>query len=345
MNLDELIQKARVTQNFTDLRKYSVYGYGTNKQRRSVWRLLLNLPKSYNPTIIDTSITKEAVGKEVQVKADVLRTFSSIPSPEFKDHKRNQLYRVLLTVLERNPQLSYTQGFHDIASVVLTFAREPLAVLILEALSLGHLKPFLREDLSGLASALNFVFPLLKLIDSELHDFIDSNDLDSSFATSYLLTFFTHNALTLNDGLRYLDFFISSHPLMTVYSVVTLVFMKKSSLMIPEADPGTLMNGFHDLLVDTNVDEIIQKSVELFERYPPSFILKNDKSIRISKNCTFLAPNVEFPYSFPDFPFVDRFPKDLYDKRLNESTSNNLIKGILSALAIAAAIGMRIALM
>lgn len=344
MSLDEIIENAQKTQNLTELRKYCIHGYGTNKQRRSVWRLLLNLPKSYNPTIIDTPITKEATGKEVQVKADVLRSFSSITSPEFKDRKRNQLYRVILTVLERNPQLSYTQGFHDIAALVLTFAREPLAVLILEALSLGHLKPFLREDLTGLASALNFVFPLLKLVDSELHDFIDSNDLDSSFATSYLLTFFAHNALTLNDGIRFLDFFISSHPLMTVYSVVTLVCIKKPSLMVPEADPGTLMNGFHDLLVNINVDDVIQKSFELFEKYPPSFILENDKSIKISKNCTFLVPNVQFPYPYPDFPILDKFSKDLYEKRLDESPPNNLIRGILSALAIAAAIGMRIAL-
>ena len=97
-------------------------------------------------------------------------------------------------------------------------------------------------------------------------------------------------------------------------------------------------------MVDINVDDVIQKSVELFEQYPPSFILKNDKNIKISINCTFLAPKVQFPYQYPDFPLLDRFPKDLYEKRLDESPPNNLIKGILSALAIAAAIGMRIAL-
>ena len=301
----------------------------------------LDIPKYYNPTIINTPSGND--GKEIQIKNDVIRSYQKIEKSDLKLHRQDQLFRVLLTLFERNPELSYTQGFHDIAAVILTFAKESLTVLILEKLAKGHLRPYLCRELTGLISVLNFLFPLMNFVDSELLTFLDQNDIDSSFAASYVLTFFAHNALTLSDSLRYLDFFISSHPLMTVYSVVTLVCLKKDILMVPEADTGTLMQQFNDLLNDTDVNVVIRNSIDLFQRFPPTFLLQNSKDIKISKDCFFLDPTFVFPYPYPSFPSLDKFPIDLYQHHLDETTSSALIRGILSAIAIAAAIGMRLA--
>ena len=339
MDLDSLIQNAQQTQNLKDLRSYSVFGYGTNKQRRASWRLLLDI-QDYNPTVSPSKSGKFCS----QVEKDACRSCHHIKSKKFQQHKREQLAKVILCVFDRNPDLHYTQGFHDVASIILTFAREPLAVLILEALGKGHLSPFLFKDFSGFSSILNFIPPLLKHVDNELYNLFDENGMDSSFATSYVGTLYTHNASTLEEALRYLDFFIACHPLMPVYSLVTLINQKRNELIASGDDPGTLTCSLRELLVGTDVNVIIQNSVSLFKEFPPTQVLIQNVDLKISRNCFFMNPSADFPYEYSDFPVFDKFPKKLYKSRLDETTSNSLIRGIISALAIAAAIGMRVLL-
>ncbi|OHT09427.1 TBC1 domain family member 20 [Tritrichomonas foetus] len=335
MSLDAILQEVNQTHELTELRKFSVNGYGTSKQHRTVYRLLLNISRTNYPSHLSPSPSNPFYQ---QIKKDSIRSLKEIKSPELKELKRQQLVNVIVSVFDRNPDLSYTQGFHDIASLVLSFSKEPLAVLILEALALGHLRPFLSHDLGGVSSILNFIFPLLKLVDKELHRLLLINGFDSSLATSYILTYFSHNASTTEEGLRYLDFFIASHPLMPVYSLVVLLHKRRDTFINDDVDEGTIMQAFGNLLNDgINPDDVIQCSVDLFNQMPPSKLLARDKTIKISKECTFLNPENKFPYQYSNFPHLDKFPMRLYKSRIGESKPNFVIQGLFTALAVALA--------
>lgn len=313
------------------LREQSVHGFGTNSERRAAWRNILKISKTYNPTVY----LPEGHKDHSQVLRDVNRSFGYMNSEQAKLRKRKELEEVLMTVLVRNKDLHYYQGFHDIASTILTFTRESLAVRILEELATGPLYPYLRPDFTGLTSVLNFIFPLLRMIDKEMHDFLEANDIDSSVMCPYLLTYFTHNTGTLEEALRYLDFFISSHPLMPVYTVVSILHIKRRVLMAKGANTGTLMTQMTNLLVDVDVNTAIYDSVSLFSKFPPSKVLESDAKLAISVNCTFLNPDLVY-----EFPVKDTISRKLYTSHLDETPQNNLIRGIKYILN-AAVIGMR----
>jgi hypothetical protein len=338
--LNELVKEAERTGDLTDLRRHCINGYGTNSQRRAVWCLLLNISRSYNPTVISIQTHPDYR----QVMRDVNRSFPNMIDSKFKLHKRAQLEAVLMTVLERNRHLHYYQGFHDIAATILTFAREPLTVQILENLANGPLRPYLGKTFSGLTSVLNFLSPILKSIDPELANFFEENEISPAVLVSHILTFFTHTTATLCQALRFLDFFVASHPLMPLYSVATVCLMKKGLVKFAGADSGTIMNGLMDLLTNVDIQVVVTQSVLFFRQWPPSRILEMTKDLKVSRDVAFLDPRVDFGYEFPGFPMVDRIPEWLWRERLDEGVPVLMLKAIAAALAVAGAIGMRMLL-
>lgn len=335
-SIKSIIEACQRTNDLTALRSQCVNGYGANSERRAAYRLLLDIPKAYSPTI---SPKYDYSGIE-QIRKDVNRSYSYIKLQDFKEKKKTQLLRVLACLFEKNPNLIYYQGFHDIAIMVLSFSRESLALLILEKLGNGLLKMFMGKDLDGMESLLLFCESLLKIVNKDIFQYFERYDIQITLFTSYIMTLFANNVSTFEYGLRFLDFFIASHPLMPIYTIISLIDLEKIKMTQKNSDPSIVQN----VLQETNisVDRIIQNAVAIYQKYPPNVVLDMDKTLEISEKCDYLSPSITFPYSFPSFPFYNPISLNQYTNHLEQYKGKSLTTRILKELALAASIGMKI---
>ncbi|KAH0791063.1 TBC1 domain family member 20 [Histomonas meleagridis] len=334
--LGAIIQNAQNTKDISSLRKHCVHGYGNNSQRRASYRLLLDIPNAFTPTIAPKYDFKDID----LVKKDVHRSYSSIQSQECKTYRKEKLLRVLSSLFERHNDLTYYQGFQEIAIIVLTFARESFALQILEALALGPLHCFLGQTLGGIETILDFSFSLLRIVDNDIYVSFEKSDIQSHLLVSFIVTFFAHNVPDIESGLRFLDFFIASHPLIPTYTIISIISLEREKMMKRNFDPNTILS----ILQDTNftVDQIINNTVEIYQKYPPNVVLNMDKSLQISEDCIYLSPRISFPYPFPSFPFYNPISLQSYTSHLEGYKDKSFVAKILKDLAIAASIGMRI---
>jgi hypothetical protein len=210
-------------------------------------------------------------------------------------------------------------------------------VQILEHLGNGPLRPFLGDTFAGLTDVMKFLFPVIKHFDSELVDFFEGRDIDPAIFICHILTYFTHTGFRENACIRLLDFFIASHPLMSIYVMTTLCIIKKHVIMNP--DENGPMSAIMNLLADVDVGIVIPQSVLFFRQYPPSVVLFEEKSLKVSSALSYLHRNARFGYEFPNFPMIDYVSWGLWNERLDESNSlgSVLYRAILN---FARAIGM-----
>ena len=152
--------------DISNIAEFLVKGGINNKQRRFAWKVIMDIP-DFTPTIAPSNKHPDYN----QVGRDVKRSFNQVSDEKFKEHRRKVLFDVVMSVLERHKDLHYYQGFHDVASVVLTIARPPLAMLFLERLALGPLFPLWYPEEALISTMilfpamqmyfLTFIFPLV----------------------------------------------------------------------------------------------------------------------------------------------------------------------------------------
>ena len=107
-------------------------------------------------------------------------------------------------------ELSYFQGFHDIAStVMLTTNSEDLSVNILYNLARGALAPWFEETLAPTMDVINKIFGVVKKVDPELSSFFERSAVTPDFALSWVLTWFSHNIRDLAALQRIFDYLIA----------------------------------------------------------------------------------------------------------------------------------------
>jgi len=325
--------------DFYDIREHCINGIRTNKERRQFWRVLLDIPDNFNkiPKI------DQKHPDYFQVEKDVNRSYNSIKDIQHKKHMRKKLTNVIMNVLQMNGNLSYYQGFHDIATIILTFCDEELAIQFLYKIASGHLLPFLQKDFSGFKSFLEIVFPLLEIIDTEIYDHLQALGVGYEFAMPYLLTWYSREAKTKQCILRIFDFFICTHPAMPLYLLVTLITNHKESLLRDCTSYDDIDAKLKDLIEESSIDKYIHESIQMYIDVPPFEIFLRFPGLKISKDLVFLNPNFVYPYESTFYPRVAPFPLDLYHSRLDEDQQkdDSFVVKIISVLAFLGAIGIQ----
>lgn len=208
---------------------------------------------------------------------------------------REALGRIIHTIFSRHPDLHYIQGFHDIASVFLLVCHAPsdpshpwerpwnargeeLAYRLTERLALLHIRDSLRPSLDTVVEVLSLIFPLLRVADPEVHDFLVRTNVQSFFTLSWILTWFSHNLERYQDICRVFDFFLSSHPLMPLYSTVALIIQLRAGLLDLRVDAVRTWRANHGLPVhapigslptDDQVEVDMSAVHAYFQKLPP----------------------------------------------------------------------------
>ncbi|XP_059117604.1 TBC1 domain family member 20 isoform X2 [Peromyscus eremicus] len=222
-------------------------GLLTDEIRCQVWPKLLNVNSS-EPAPESRKDLRHMSKDYQQVLLDVRRSLRRFP-PGMPDEQREglqeELIDIILLILDRNPQLHYYQGYHDIVVTFLLVVGERLATSLVEKLSTHHLRDFMDPTMDNTKHILNYLMPIIDQVNPELHDFMQSAEVGTIFALSWLITWFGHVLSDFRHVVRLYDFFLACHPLMPIYFAA----------VIPQ---------------DLPYETLISRAGDLFVQFPPS---------------------------------------------------------------------------
>lgn len=109
---------------------------------------------------------------------------------EQREGLQEELIDIILLILDRNPQLHYYQGYQDIMVTFQLVVGERLATSLVEKLSTNHLRDFMDPTMDNTKHIQNHLMPITDQVNPELHDFMQSAEVGSIFALSWLITWF-----------------------------------------------------------------------------------------------------------------------------------------------------------
>lgn len=251
-------------------------GLVTDELRKEIWPVLLRgtTENKVEPELRPGWADLPHHPEEEQVQQDVDRSFVFYPEnldPEKRLILQQDLRDLIVCVLRRNPTLSYFQGYHDVAQVILLIFGSEQASEILEMLSLLYLRDFMLPDLTATLHHLRFLPSILALEDPFLGELLSAQP-EPFFALSPILTLFAHHIRSREDISIIFDFILGSGTAsLPLYMLVAMIIDQKQALK-------DLTPGDHDsqhLLLSNLADnfngdwfEIVKKANTLQEKFP-----------------------------------------------------------------------------
>lgn len=213
-----------------------------------------------------------------QVEMDVKRTLSRFP-PNIADEKRIQLQErltpLICRLLCKDHAWSYYQGFHDILlTLLLVTESEETSLCMAESLCRLELFPFLSQPMEEVEDLLQLIYVVVYQVDGDLEAYLRRAQLGTTFALSWLITWFAHSVDDYATVTRLYDLFLATHPLMPLYLSASILLLRSRELQEEmEGDMPTL----HSALLKSFAAEaklpleaLIADAADLFAAYPPS---------------------------------------------------------------------------
>ncbi|XP_058030620.1 TBC1 domain family member 20 [Ahaetulla prasina] len=208
-----------------------------------------------------------------QVLLDVRRSLRRFP-PDMPDEQREglqeELIDCILQVLQRNTQLHYYQGYHDIVVTFLLVVGERLAATLVEKLSTHHLRDFMDPTMENTKHILNYLMPIIDQVNPDLHDFMQRAEVGTIFALSWLITWFGHVLSDFKHVVRLYDFFLACHPLMPIYFAAVIVLHRAPEVLACDCDMASVHHLLSQIPQDLPYEMLISRAGDLFVQFPPS---------------------------------------------------------------------------
>ncbi|CAE6448358.1 unnamed protein product [Rhizoctonia solani] len=226
---------------------------------------------------------------ERQVGLDTNRAFVHYPveSQQRKDKRKKQLTELIIGVLERHPQLSYFQGYHDILST-LQLTLHPSVEKDEEAwhllrecalkITLHRARDAMGAGLEPLTGQLRILRRLIRLADPEFAMLIEEASPLPYWAISPLMTLYTHDLPTLELAQRVMDWVLARPPDAVIYLVAAFVLQKKAEIqkLVEDGDDG-MMHSYLSSLPDLEADGL-PDSVDTHDKASSPVPLNSDWS-------------------------------------------------------------------
>ncbi|XP_035244056.1 TBC1 domain family member 20 [Anguilla anguilla] len=273
--MGEIAQALSVTPvDVAALRRMAISEGGllTDEIRCQVWPKLLNMNTDNLPEKPAADL-RENHKDYHQVLLDVRRSLRRFP-PGMPDDQREglqeELIDIILHVLDRNPQLHYYQGYHDIVVTFLLVLGERLATVLVEKLSTHHLRDFMDPTMDNTKHILNYLMPIIERVNPEVHDFMQQAEVGTIFALSWLITWFGHVLSDFRHVVRLYDFFLACHPLMPIYFAAVIVLHREEEVLECECDMASVHHLLSQIPQDLPYETLISRAGDLFVQFPPS---------------------------------------------------------------------------
>ena len=169
--------------------------------------------------------------------------------------RETQLAWLLNTVVgetESNPleqRLRYTQGFHDVASVLLLCAGEEAALPLLRRVGRWHLRYCTGTRLDSTGRVLESIWYLLQRRDPLLEQTLQGAGIPAAFTLPWVLTWFAHAVPSLDTMEQLFTVFLGSHPSLPLYLAAEVILHYRQPLLeAGEADMNALLSECHSIL-------------------------------------------------------------------------------------------------
>ena len=208
-------------------------GFLSEPMRRRVWPLLLNL-HGEDPCARQRDVEPLLEHREMkQVQLDVVRSLTHFGMlREEREARLKQLSRVINSVLAANPTLHYYQGYNDVCSVaIMVMGEEHSARQVAQQLARYHLREAMHPTMAAVQAALSLMMLILKRRDKQLYACLRACEVEPVFAISWIITWFAHDIKSLQNVERLYDFFLASHPLMSLYFSASLLSWQRTQLL------------------------------------------------------------------------------------------------------------------
>lgn len=249
-----------------------------------------------------------------------------------EDQQKTILSSIIVKAIICKPnkkRLHYYQGLHDVASLFYLNYRNKrhLSSAILRKLAKGHLRDATQPDFTNVITLLEIVFfPMLQIINEEIHDFFVHRDLGPTVIMPWIITWFSHDIHDADNASRLFDAFLASHPLMPLYFSIALLVHphNKLKLMDIDDDPAMLHVAINGLLRRVSNDfiegqsiltfqDLIDDAISFMRRIPPNSLLdvatKYDELLK-SDEIMAKADLVYFLKSSPKWSVQSTIPAD-----------------------------------
>ncbi|KAH9916046.1 rab-GTPase-TBC domain-containing protein [Fomitopsis serialis] len=285
MGSGEVTERAILTSASLDwdaLRKRSLEPHGFRDERKTLWPQLLHVDsrtaKSSIPTAdtpSESSATTDAPDStkldlsadldaalahrdERQIGLDTNRSFVLYPVDEGPDreHLKEQLHELIVSVFRKRRHLNYFQGFHDIVSVLfLTLPSEAQASSV-EKMSLHRIRDAMGMTLEPVLGLLRILKRLLHELDPDFSSVLERTSPLPYFALSNILTLLSHDVPTLPLIQHIFDYLLCRHPSAVVYLVAAVVLSRRDEVrqLVEAGDEGM-------------VHSVLSTLPELYEEY------------------------------------------------------------------------------
>ncbi|OAD79685.1 hypothetical protein PHYBLDRAFT_179197 [Phycomyces blakesleeanus NRRL 1555(-)] len=214
-------------------------GYVHDTLRKLVWPILLH---AHYGCYVDEKGSEKDLADPVQITKDVERSLYYYPqdiSPMLKAHKQQELHRMIVEILWRNPRLKYYQA-------------SPIEYAML-------------DSFDPVSKQLRLMSSIIEYEDPELTSFLERSNIMPYYALSWILTWYSHDFEDFSKITRLFDLFVASSPLMPVYVASAITLLRRSTIL--RAEPDLAHSIISHIPHDINIDTVIQKAVSLEERY------------------------------------------------------------------------------
>ena len=241
---------------------------------------------------------------------DAKRSFYTVQDEVDASLARIHLAAVLLKFIGYSAlnrcSLSYFQGLHDIASVVMVVTNnEDVAAKALFRLATTRLRALFADDIGPV---LEKPLAVVEKADPELMGFLKRGDASPLFARRWVMTWFSHDIDDPQTAQRMFDLLVATDFTQVIYLSAALMCCTRDTLMhsVP-CDMASIHKFFCDAAgritqsgagscgPPIDAFELIRKSVELRKDFPPSCLVDRQKrNNKKDQNSSSSSSNTKF---------------------------------------------------
>lgn len=211
------------------------------------------------------------------IDVDIARSLWDWVGDRHRDHWRSALHRVLTALcLKHEGRVSYYQGMHDIAAVLVLTTGEHAAFRILDRLATSLLRDYTQPSLEPAARALALLPLLLAKSDPPLAAHLQGARVQPFYALPWLLCWFSHDLKDLGEVRRLFDLFLASHPLMPLYVAAAMIHLQRARILAADGtDPAEVHHALAacPALNRASAHELCLQAVFLFRQHPPAALV------------------------------------------------------------------------
>lgn len=261
----------------------SPQGLLSSEIRQKAWPILLasqatswripDFTKNKDSAIIRCDVDRSIFGNDI----------SDSYTEQEREEKRAELSEIINTVICKNPNLHYVQGFNYISTTFLLAAGMQVAYGLSEKCAHLFIRDFMRKDFNdGAVQYFKMIYSVLDVVDpgvsnkiKEVYTF-DEELMVPDVILPWVICWFSSSLYKFEDVCRIFDFCLATHPLAPIYLSVGIILNKRDQVLMVEE-----MSELHSILrkiEDLDVEDLCSKTFHLMEKIPPYLLAETHKN-------------------------------------------------------------------